>query len=275
MKKTFFLFIVISSIFCKSQTNRFIYELNYRSNASEDYRKNLMALDINPTSTKFYDYDFIEYDSINKNSGESRSRYSTKTDQIVVRRPNSFKNERYRDFFDYFVEETNDEMKWKLFPDTQLYNEYKLQKATTEFGGRKWIAWFSNEVNISEGPYKFRGLPGMIFLLEDSENNFVYKLVKNNKLNQTYDTNEFLETHYGKTALPITDKKFNKYIEEIYQNPQRMFSDKIKSGEKATFKNETVESIDELNRKKTMLQNGIKGRYIYVEKDSKPNFENK
>lgn len=115
----------------------------------------------------------------------------------------------------------------------------------------------------------------MIFLLEDSENNFVYKLVKNNKLNQTYETNEFLETHYSKIALPITNKRFNKYIEEIYQNPQRMFSDRIKSGEKATFKNETVESIDELDRKKTMLQNGIKGRYIYLEKDSKPNFENK
>ena len=124
MNKTFLLFIVISSIFCKSQTNRFIYELEYRNNSSEDYRKNLMALDINPTSTKFYDYDFIEYDSINKNSGESRSRYSTKTDQLIVRQPNSFRNKRYRDFFDYFVEETNDELKWKLFPNTQMYNEY-------------------------------------------------------------------------------------------------------------------------------------------------------
>ena len=212
MKKTFFLFIVISSVFCKSQTNRFIYELQYRNNSSEDYRKNLMALDINPTSTKISDYDFIKYDSINKNAGESRSRYSTKTDQIIVRQPNSFKNERYRDFFDYFVEKTNDEMKWKLFPDTQLYNEYKLQKATTEFGGRKWIAWFSNDVNISEGPYKFSGLPGLIVEIYDEEKNHEFSLieVKKNKNAELHD--------FSKKEKEITQMQLNKLIDGGYKD---------------------------------------------------------
>lgn len=73
--------------------------------------------------------------------------------------------------------------------------------------------------------------------------------------------------------MPITNAKFNKYIEDIYVNPTRMFSDRIKNGEKANFKNETVESIEELNRKKEMLQNGIKNRYIFIESDKKPVFE--
>lgn len=272
MKKIFSVAIVLIVIFCTAQTNRFVYELEYRKDSTEEYRKNLMALDINPKLTKFYDYNFVEYDSINKKGNESLSRYSTKTDQVLVRGKNSNRNIWYRDFFDYFTIQTTDEMKWKLFSETKIYDGYKLQKATTEFGGRNWIAWFSKEVNISEGPYKFRGLPGLIFLLEDSGKDFIYKLVKNQKLKKTFETKDFLETHYGKVALPITISKFNTYIQDIYNDPTRMFSDRIKNGEKANFKDETIETVEELNRKKAMLQKGIKSRYIYIEKNLQPNF---
>lgn len=33
------------------------------------------------------------------------------------------------------------------------------QKATCDFAGRKWIAWFTTEIPIQDGPYKFYGLP--------------------------------------------------------------------------------------------------------------------
>jgi len=275
MKKTLSI-ILLFLIFLKvsSQTNRFIYELQYRKDSTQDYRKNLMVLDINPEETKFYDYNFIEYDSLNKNNVNGiSSRYSTKTDQVLIRKKDSGQNFWYRDFFDYFVTTTNDDIKWKLLPETQTYNGYKLQKAIASFGGRNWTAWFSKEINLQEGPYKFRGLPGLIFIIQDSDKNFVYKLVKNIKLPETYDTNEFIETHYGKNAIPIKNEKFNKYIENIYKDPIRMFSSQIKEGGKATFKNESVESIEELNKKKAMLQNGIKERYIFIEKDKSPRFE--
>lgn len=272
MKKTLiFLALYTGSLF-QSQTNRFTYELQYRKNTSQQYMTTLMNLDINPGSVKFYDKGFADYDEKNKNANQQISRYSTKTDQVVERKPDTFKNNWYRDFFDYFVVKTNDEMKWQIIQETKEYNGYKLQKAITDFGGRTWNAWFSNEVNIQEGPYKFRGLPGLIFILEDTDQNFVYKLIKNEKLTTDYDTRDFLETHYGKPAIPISNQKFNKYIEDIYQNPTRIFSERIKSGEKTNFKNETIESVEELNKKKEMLQNGIKGRYIYIEKDKQPEF---
>lgn len=273
MKKLIFLLALNAGSFYQSQTNRFIYELQSRKNNSEDYRKILMNLDISPKSVKFYDTKFAEYDSINKARNQEISHYSTKTDQVIERAPNSFQNNWYRDFFEYFVVKTNDEMKWKLLQETQEYNGYKLQKATTDFGGRTWDAWFSNEVNIKEGPYKFRGLPGLIFILEDTDKNFIYKLISNKKLDTNYDTHQFVETHYGKPAIPISNQKFNTYIEDIYENPTRMLSEAIKNGQKTTFKNESIESIEELNKKRGMLQNGIKNRYIYIEKDKEPLFK--
>ena len=177
MKKFLPLIFVLFTSFVFSQTNRFFYELKSRNNATEDYKTNVMVLDINPTSVKFYDKDLLDYDSINKSkNGTSEYRTNTKTDQLVIRKPNSFKNNWYRDFKEYFVVHSNDEMTWKLNKDTLNYRGYILQKATTNFGGRVWTAWFSQEIPISEGPYKFQGLPGFIFLLNDSENNLFWQL---------------------------------------------------------------------------------------------------
>lgn len=273
MKKLFIMACFGAVSFLQAQTNRFVYELKYRNLPDEDYRSEMMNLDITSTSIKFYDAKFAEYDSVNKQAQTVVSKYSTKTDQVLERKPNSFQNNWYRDFFDYFVVKSNDEMTWKLFEETKDYNGYKLQKATTNFGGRKWTAQFSKETQINEGPYKFRGLPGLIFIVEDDDRNFVYHLISNKKLTEDYDSKEFVETHFGKTALAVTNKQFNKYLEDIYTDPLRMFSQGIKDGKTANFKNENVSTIEELNSKKEMLKNGIKNRYIFIEKDKQPIFK--
>ncbi|WP_262892927.1 hypothetical protein [Kaistella flava (ex Peng et al. 2021)] len=33
---------------------------------------------------------------------------------------------------------------------------YKVQKATTTFGGKKWVAYFTRDIPFTDGPYKFR-----------------------------------------------------------------------------------------------------------------------
>ena len=85
------LFLLFTNFYF-SQTNRFIYELKYRIETTQDYRTDLMALDIDSKNVKFYDYKFVEYDSINKKANEYSSRYSTKTDQVLTRKVNSNKN---------------------------------------------------------------------------------------------------------------------------------------------------------------------------------------
>jgi GLPGLI family protein len=51
-------------------------------------------------------------------------------------------------------------------------------KATCGFAGRNYEAWFTTEIPISDGPYKFRGLPGLIVRLTDSDKEHVFELLE-------------------------------------------------------------------------------------------------
>ena len=76
----------------------------------------------------------------------------------------------------YQYEENLDLFDWTLSDETDVIHGYPVQKATTNFGGRDWIAWFTPEIPISDGPYKFRGLPGLILHIEDSRQHYVFKI---------------------------------------------------------------------------------------------------
>lgn len=82
----------------------------------------------------------------------------------------------------YKFEEDINLFEWKLTGDTSTVCGYKVQKATCEYGGRSWIAWFSPEIPYSDGPYKFNGLPGLIVKVYDTRNHYEFELQSINKL---------------------------------------------------------------------------------------------
>ncbi|MCS3530077.1 GLPGLI family protein [Chryseobacterium sp. JUb7] len=67
---------------------------------------------------------------------------------------------------------------WKITNDVEKQNGYPAQKAVADFGGRLWTAWFTKDINISDGPYKFSGLPGLIVKLEDDKGDYKFDLIK-------------------------------------------------------------------------------------------------
>lgn len=69
-------------------------------------------------------------------------------------------------------------MDWKIqqVPDT-IINSYSCKQARLNFRGREYTAWFSPEVPINDGPWKFMGLPGLIVKVEDSHQLFSFSLV--------------------------------------------------------------------------------------------------
>lgn len=78
----------------------------------------------------------------------------------------------------YQYQEKTNLFSWTITPAKASIAGYSCQQARTAFGGRIWEAWFTRDVPIAEGPYKFYGLPGLILKVSDSRNHYVFELVK-------------------------------------------------------------------------------------------------
>jgi len=66
---------------------------------------------------------------------------------------------------------------WKFEEGTKQIGKYTCKKARTTFASRNYTAWYSEEIPLSEGPYKFRGLPGLILEMYDDRQEHYFSLL--------------------------------------------------------------------------------------------------
>lgn len=72
----------------------------------------------------------------------------------------------YKDHKIYFVKDELVNFNWKLIPDETLnISGYICRKASLNFRGRDYIAYYTTEIPISFGPWKFKNLPGLIIYI--------------------------------------------------------------------------------------------------------------
>ena len=105
---------------------------------------------------------------------------------------------------------------WKIQNDRKTIMTYPCQKAITEFRGRKYVAWFTSAIPISEGPYKFSGLPGLIIEISDTQGHYFFscisvkmlkplRAIKNRNWRYTETTREKLNQLLVKKYKNITE----------------------------------------------------------------------
>ncbi|MBB6329496.1 GLPGLI family protein [Chryseobacterium sediminis] len=263
MKKVLQLLCLLIILSLNSQTHRFIYELQLKMDSTEsEYQKFNMILDINPKEVKFYGRNLLIADSLNKKFGNMDNKHVDMTGQIVKRKINTTENENFINIkFGYYSFKTNDKIKWNISNETKQVQQYTLQKATAKFGGRSWIAWFNKEIPFNEGPFKFSGLPGLVFEIYDTKKNFIYHLIKSQELTQIYPTNDFLESNFGNKAVPINEKQKYKLIMEFYNDPfafERNNFNKSNNDLKININGKEIRNLDELNTQTKNMQEVIR-----------------
>lgn len=99
----------------------------------------------------------------------------------------------------------DDELKpqdWEIVDDTMTISGYPSQKAKCHWRGRDWEAWFAPEIPISEGPWKFYGLPGLITKLHDTQKHYSFELIG------FQETKEAINTKMPKDAQKMDRKEF-------------------------------------------------------------------
>lgn len=80
----------------------------------------------------------------------------------------------------YSMLDKNISINWKIEPEIKQIGNYSCQKASTNFRGRNWTAWFCNDIPFGYGPWKLVGLPGLILEAYDQnhEVEFLYKNIE-------------------------------------------------------------------------------------------------
>ena len=69
---------------------------------------------------------------------------------------------------DFKYQEKVPAIEWSIEDSLKTIGEYTAQKATCRFRGRDYVAWFTSEIPLPYGPWKFHGLPGLILSVSDT-----------------------------------------------------------------------------------------------------------
>ncbi|MBF8456381.1 GLPGLI family protein [Kaistella sp. G5-32] len=194
MNKLLFLSIFIFS-FGTAQNQRFsyVYQFVPDSTNQADVKSEMTILDVVPKFSKFYSETVFKSDSAYKKVLEKEIVASGTMNVKMENRKGLFRHTVIKespDFKTFLVTRSGqtklkvlDERKinWIILPEKEKIGNFQTQKAKTEMYGRKWIAWFTTEIPIQEGPYKFCGLPGLIVKIEDQNksNTFLLNGIKN------------------------------------------------------------------------------------------------
>ncbi|MGV8963515.1 MAG: GLPGLI family protein [Candidatus Saccharimonadaceae bacterium] len=129
--------------------------------------------------------------------------------QIYKNREEGVVSSVYNAFVENFItEQKTDEINnWEIVNETDTVFNYPCQKAITTYAGRTYTAWFTMDIPINDGPWKFCNLPGLILKVADDEIIFQYIAIG---LEQ-YDGNREIvkdDVAYEKASL----KNFNNYV---------------------------------------------------------------
>ena len=80
---------------------------------------------------------------------------------------------------EFIYTESIPQMDWNIIQEQDtIILGYPCFKAELKFRGRKYYAWFTPQIPINEGPWKFQGLPGLILSVRESTGFFEWDIIE-------------------------------------------------------------------------------------------------
>jgi GLPGLI family protein len=199
------------------------------------YRLTFVEDTLNPNNTKYVD---IQTLLIGKDMSKYFSQYlldfNKKTQELRTKGANTFlsNTEKGTSSYEIFKRYVDDkiivtdcgsrlgsnfqyeddisDLKWDIRNDTSSILSYSCQRAVTQFRGRTYEAWFTSEIPINNGPWKFGGLPGLILKISDSQQYFVFECIGIENL-KNKESIKFYDVKYTKIARKDLDKIYKRF----------------------------------------------------------------
>ena len=239
-----------------------IYDYSYQVNKEDTLskQKEQMVLKIAKNFSFYASLNNFKLMDLDKNWKESdglpdrKSLPKTRVDYTITKEYNSNKLT-FTDWIKgdtYYFNQMLDKIEWKLIEDQKEVLGYVCKKATTQFAGRSYVAWYTTEISIADGPYKFQGLPGLILSIYDTNKHYqfiVSSITNNTSVCNTADIAK-RPIFLTKEEYKILKKKYREKPSSIVSSGGMAFPKEFndladqRAKEKMKFENNPMELID-------------------------------
>lgn len=216
------LFAILFTATINAQSHRFLYEYSFKRDSlnKDSVSTKLMRLNITKEFSEFLSEKKAKSDSVTlQNIGLSKQfDIAFSANQLSTESFTDYKTGETLVYGQIGIQEMKVKLKnlpkWTLAGETKKINGYNCQKATTDYGGRKWIVWFTNEIPFQEGPYIFKGLPGLVVQVQDTSDNHRFSLAGNHK-SENSKSNRFTTGE----VITVEEKKFKQAWKKFREHP--------------------------------------------------------
>lgn len=111
-----------------------------------------------------------------------------------------------------------DELVWETGDSTTVILGYECQNATADYHGRRWTAWFTPDIPVSEGPWQLCGLPGLILEAKCDGGEYIFTATG------IHEINEPLSQIPGDPVLEkMSRKEYLKTLVDLETDPGKAF----------------------------------------------------
>ena len=130
---------------------------------------------------------------------------------------------------------------WELIDESKEVSGMKCFKAKMNFRGRDYIAYYSPEINIQDGPWKFQGLPGLIMEIYTTDGDYRYQVTEVSKIPDFQDK----EVNFENEKIYDWETFKKLYITYIDHLVKYLKSEKVETGYSDYYKVNKPEIIYE------------------------------
>ena len=153
----------------------------------------------------------------------------------------------------YLSKEPLAKVDWTLTEDTLTISGLPCHRATGKLYGKQWTAWYTEEMPSSAGPWKLRGLPGLIVKAEDSEGIHCFELYGTK--NEVRDISNIDNPNYQK----LSRKKLIDFKKRIFGSPRYV-------KEPTYYVQDNADDVGEINLNGTIFYVGMNSHMMILQK---------
>lgn len=145
----------------------------------------------------------INIEIFDDNNGQKPEYQKFFMDDLLLSHESVYGEKKY-----HIINEKLPELDWQILNETSDILGFKVQNAKLFFRGREYLAWFTTQIKISDGPYKFHGLPGLILKIESIDEKYTFEAysIKLNISSDNFEISNLQEKYSDKNNISIDEK---------------------------------------------------------------------